>query len=862
MYLTIISGDYAMNKKLRKLFRSPRHFFHDMLINLEYNYSIKKWNPFKIKDGFSKYTVITPCYNVAEYLDTYFKSITMQYLDFTNNIFLVLVDDGSTDSTAEIIQIWQSKYPNNIKYVHKENGGLSSARNAGLPFVKTPWVTFIDPDDFVNSDYFYNIDVFLKNHPEDDFAFISTNIILYFDDQNKFKNSHPLNYKFKKKENIIRNPLSDSKHIQLQAASTLFRSKIIHENNFLFSSDVKPTFEDGHFIYRYLVSCKEMPIAFLKKSKYFYRKRSSKNSLVDKSWLKKSKFDDVLRYGYLDLLTKYKSSRYLYNLVLYDLMWQIKYIINSPEKISFLTEQEKNNYLMLLDKIFSHIPDWAIMPFDLAGCWYYYKVGILHCFKHTDVPEQNILYIEAYDAVKNEVRLRYFYGTEHTEKFYLNDEEVQPKHKKIVRDDFCGRTFVYQKIIWLPLGDDPNATFHCSLNGLFARISFDSKQYSSLKVTRIKSFFYKFNKSMQPHWIVMDRNNQADDNAEHLYRWLMKNHPEQEAFFVLNKDSYDWPRLEQEGFNLLAYGSPEHEEKLLTCSKIISSQIDHYVVNYFNNSSTAHIPFIFLQHGVIKDDLSRWLNGKKRIDLFVTSAHDEYNSIAGDNNRYKLTDKEVRLLGLPRHDTLLSPYSSKNEILVMPTWRNYLAGEVISGNIRASNPNFMDSQYAIFWSNFLRSPRLYEIAKKFDYKIIFYPHPNVQQYLDQFNLPKYVLLKHQYEGSIQKMFRDTSIMITDYSSVAMEMAYLNKAIIYYQFDEKEFFSGNHVYQKGYFDYRKNGFGPVATSEDEVLDELNKILHNNCHPSELYLERMNSFFAFRDGKCCERVYNAICDLDKK
>ncbi|WP_407043987.1 CDP-glycerol glycerophosphotransferase family protein, partial [Cronobacter malonaticus] len=59
---------------------------------------------------------------------------------------------------------------------------------------------------------------------------------------------------------------------------------------------------------------------------------------------------------------------------------------------------------------------------------------------------------------------------------------------------------------------------------------------------------------------------------------------------------------------------------------------------------------------------------------------------------------------------------------------------------------------------------------------------------------------------MQETFNRAALMITDYSSVAFEMAVQNKQTIYYQFDAKEFFAG-HVYSKGYFDYREHGFGP-------------------------------------------------------
>ena len=103
------------------------------------------------------------------------------------------------------------------------------------------------------------------------------------------------------------------------------------------------------------------------------------------------------------------------------------------------------------------------------------------------------------------------------------------------------------------------------------------------------------------------------------------------------------------------------------------------------------------------------------------------------------------------------------------------------------------------------------MAEKFNYEITFAPHPNIEPYLDFFDIPNYIQV---WKGSnaiesIQTLFGQSSILITDYSSVAFDMAYLNKSIIYYQFDQKEFFSGAHTLQRGWFDYESSGFGPVT-----------------------------------------------------
>lgn len=103
-------------------------------------------------------------------------------------------------------------------------------------------------------------------------------------------------------------------------------------------------------------------------------------------------------------------------------------------------------------------------------------------------------------------------------------------------------------------------------------------------------------------------------------------------------------------------------------------------------------------------------------------------------------------------------------------------------------------------------------------------------------------------------------MITDYSSAAFEMAYLEKPVIYYQFDRDEIFQKvSHTYQKGYFEYHRDGFGPVVESEKTLLEQIEFVLTKGCLPEDIYRERMIRTFPYKDGRCSERVYKAIQSL---
>lgn len=96
-----------------------------------------------------KISVIVPVYNVEAYLERCVESILQQtYAHFE----LILINDGSTDSSGQICDRLASQYEN-IKVYHIENAGVSNARNMGIQLATGSWVTFIDSDDFVTQDY-------------------------------------------------------------------------------------------------------------------------------------------------------------------------------------------------------------------------------------------------------------------------------------------------------------------------------------------------------------------------------------------------------------------------------------------------------------------------------------------------------------------------------------------------------------------------------------------------------------------------------------------------------------------------------------------------------------------------------------
>ncbi|EAJ9515787.1 glycosyltransferase [Campylobacter coli] len=842
-------------RKLQKLKTNPKLFFKDAIEKKVFQLSnvYSKYLPKKHK-GFTQYTIISAVYNVEKYLDDYFNSIINQRLDFKKNIFMILVDDGSNDNSANIIKKYQKKYPKNIVYLYKENGGQASARNLGLRYMqennyKTPWVTFTDPDDFLDRNYFYEVDKFLSTHQDDDICMIGTNNQMFFE-ENSFIQNHPL-YKFKF-ENGTKIVSVDQLKMEIQTSTvSLFKAKIIENFKIYFDERIN-VYEDIKFLLSYISNLfKKNKVAFLVDARYYSRKRVNMDSTMNKSYLDERFYLDTLYYGIYDSFS-FNDTLFSKNCALSLLLYQIRYIVNNSNRIGFMSIEKQKKYLLILDNIFSKITQDDYLSFNAIGNTLFYKVGILNCFKKEKPPFQ-ITYIEDYDPYKEQILITYYTGDDKDiESIVVDGEEVYADYEKIVKYDFLGRVFCYQKRLWISIPKNAEGKLEIFINNKQAMIGWQ------IYTVDIKNIRKEFQKRLPKSniWLFADRDIEADDNAEHLYRYIMQNHPEQEIVFALRKESSDWERLEKEGFNLVDFGSYEFERIIKRIALFISS----HTPGSFGIQLVPGQKFIFLGHGVDAVNISNYFN-KLKINLRLSSCSREYQSLVEDYNQYELSTKEVIITGQPRHDALSKGNKlNTKRILIMPTWRLYLVEDKSNTFDRNLKDMFFESEYYKKWFSFLNNSYLKKLINCYGYKIVFVPHFNMKDILNKCNFPDFINVHYRKDNeSFQKNFQNCDLMITDYTSAAFEMAYLEKPVVYYQFDQEYFFN-NHSYKKGWFDYEIDGFGPVVKNEDDLLRELENLLKSDCVLNEIkYTNNIKNTFKFKDQNNCIRVYNEICKL---
>ena len=356
-------------------------------------------------------------------------------------------------------------------------------------------------------------------------------------------------------------------------------------------------------------------------------------------------------------------------------------------------------------------------------------------------------------------------------------------------------------------------------------------------------------------WLVCEDGLTARDNGYHFFKYVREKHPSDYCFYVIDKKSVDYSKIKEYG-NIIQFESLKHWLYYLSADYNISIHkhgnpcrsffyFIHVICKLYNNR-------VFLQHGVIKDDLPFVYYKNARFKMFVCSAKREYEFV---RDTFGYPAGYVKNVGLARFDNLHNYKENKKQILIMPTWRNWFGGKTEFDN---NSELFKTTQFYINWNGLLNDDEFIKYIDENNIKVYFYPHQHMQKFLSLFDTKsKNVEIIDNSIVDIQTLLKESALLITDYSSVFMDFGYMNKPVIHFQFDEDEF-RKNHL-AKGYFDYREDGFGPIILNKDEIVRKIVDTIENDYHDDKKYKLRRESFFEVRDQKNSERTYQAIKEM---
>lgn len=355
-------------------------------------------------------------------------------------------------------------------------------------------------------------------------------------------------------------------------------------------------------------------------------------------------------------------------------------------------------------------------------------------------------------------------------------------------------------------------------------------------------------------WLISERGDDAGDNAWHLYRYLRTFHPEINLRYVITDDSPDAAKVKALG-KTIRFGSWGHYMALALARVLVSTHVlgytpHDYLFQRFSRWGMLRGKQIFLQHGVTKDDMKSLHYEVNSPDVFVCAVPQEAEFV---HTCFHQPESAVRMIGFCRFDALPLPNErpvGTRIILMMPTWRKSL--------FFYSEKNFQETLYYKSWKQLLSSSRLQQLLEARNYKVIFYPHHQMQKFVHLFrSTSDRVIIASKEEYEVQKLLIDADILVTDFSSVFFDYAYMQKPVVFFQFDQ-EIYRKRH-YQEGWFSYERDGGGKVVLTAEEVLEELEAVIERDGRIAPLYWERNEILYPYRDHNNCKRNYEAILDV---
>lgn len=222
-------------------------------------------------------SVIVPVYNVEKYLGKCLNSLVNQTLE---NIEIIIVNDGTKDNSEEIIKKFIDKYPQKIVYLKKENGGLSDARNYGIPYAKGEYIAFLDSDDYVEKDMYKEMYELAKKENSD---MVECDFLWEY--PNKIREDIGQVYNGKKEM---------LEKVRVVAWNKLIRRSILEKTQIQFPKGLR--YEDVEFTYKLIPHLNK--VSFLKKPYIHYIQRENSISNVQNERTKEifEVLDNVINY--------------------------------------------------------------------------------------------------------------------------------------------------------------------------------------------------------------------------------------------------------------------------------------------------------------------------------------------------------------------------------------------------------------------------------------------------------------------------------------------------------------------------------------------------------------------------------------
>jgi hypothetical protein len=358
-------------------------------------------------------------------------------------------------------------------------------------------------------------------------------------------------------------------------------------------------------------------------------------------------------------------------------------------------------------------------------------------------------------------------------------------------------------------------------------------------------------------WLMFDKLFKGGDNGEYLYKYARNQEDGIRKYYVLNGDSPDAGRLKREGVKFVRGGSIHNRLVLLNAQLVFATHISIPSINGFSARIEPYFrglfnyDVMFIQHGLTVQDLPQYqhiaFEGVRR--YFVASKFETANLLQAS---YGYSESDLVNTGLARYDGLQN--NDRKIVLISPSWRNYLAEPGVAFKMRGRDAAFTRSPYFKVYNRLINDERLLACAQETGYTVAFLPHPIVGPQISDFqHKPGVSVIDPNSPNIYERLLSESSLMVTDYSGVQFDFAYMYKPVVYYHPKALP-----PSYDEAIYNYDHDSLGDIMSDHDSLVDCLIAYMRANCRMKPKYRKRVDKFFYFHDDQNCKRTYDAAIE----
>ncbi|WP_114571688.1 CDP-glycerol glycerophosphotransferase family protein [Exiguobacterium flavidum] len=357
----------------------------------------------------------------------------------------------------------------------------------------------------------------------------------------------------------------------------------------------------------------------------------------------------------------------------------------------------------------------------------------------------------------------------------------------------------------------------------------------------------------KPVWLIGENLGEvAQDNGLAFFEYAL-GREEAKVFYVSHADNKNQANLDPYMRDVLRYDSFSHLFWYHMATKLVVAHgIRDVSPSVLHRSMRLNRkPVIYLQHGIIA--MKRLFfnrnsyNGK--IEKFIVSSEQERDIMVREMN---FRPEQIGITGLARFDKLKDASREKRprQIMIMPTWREWLQND---------RKAFVESDFYQHYIGLLKDPRLHETLVAHDIKIKFFPHFEIQKkYMDLFEqLHPNIDIVDLSQETIGQLMAESTLLITDYSSVAFDFNYMKKPVIFYQFDLADYQSR----RGAYVNLRTELFGSTAATTSELVERTIEAIENDFRYEPSDVEKSTRYYSHQDKDNAKRIYEMIMELEQ-